>query len=263
MKMIKKAAVIICGIMMMCPITAYAAVDADAKAVYEEVIEKTKDMTDMNAYYDMKLGVSDGTQNENMRMEMNVKMKNITDPQNIQYMVYSRTNAGGTELIMSQYYKDGYSYMDMLGSKVKAQMPLADMMNQVMTSANALNTSTEYFDSLTLRTEGENRILSYTMNDEKLNDYVQQIMGMMGSMDSLVGGMQMSAREVSGEYIVNKEGYYTKAFIKMTLDMSLMGQNISITMDGDIGIADPGQPVEIIMPDFSEYQEVTADKPAA
>ena len=36
--------------------------------------------------------------------------------------------------------------------------------------------------------------------------------------------------------------------------MTVADQTVSVTMDGDVGYADPGQPVEFETPDLSGYQ---------
>ena len=56
----------------------------DAKALYEQVTEKQKSVTDMNAYYDYQIHLSgsalEGVEDlSNMRLEMNVRMNHLTD----------------------------------------------------------------------------------------------------------------------------------------------------------------------------------------
>ena len=42
--------------------------------------------------------------------------------------------------------------------------------------------------------------------------------------------------------------------MKMGVTMTVADQTVSVTMDGDVGYADPGQPVEFETPDLSGYQ---------
>ena len=39
----------------------------------------------------------------------------------------------------------------------------------------------------------------------------------------------------------------------MTMDMTVEGETITITLDGDVGYANPGQPVTITAPNLAEY----------
>mgnify|MGYP000051976859 FL=1 len=45
--------------------------------------------------------------------------------------------------------------------------------------------------------------------------------------------------------------------MKMNMEMVVEGKNIAIDMDGDVGIADPGSPVEINFPNLSEYKDMS------
>ena len=42
--------------------------------------------------------------------------------------------------------------------------------------------------------------------------------------------------------------------MKMGMKMTMDGSVISVMMDGDVGYADPGQPVEFATPDLNGYQ---------
>ena len=109
----------------------------DAKALYEQVTEKQKSVTDMNAYYDYQIHLSgsalEGIEDAgNMRMEMNVRMNHLTDMGNLQYSSYSRITMPGQEPVISvMYYKDGTSYMDAGGMKIKYPMDLSKMAEQI------------------------------------------------------------------------------------------------------------------------------------
>ena len=48
-----------------------------------------------------------------------------------------------------------------------------------------------------------------------------------------------------------------KMRMKMNMEMGVEGKNIAIDMDGDVGIADPGSPVEINFPNLSEYKDMS------
>lgn len=49
----------------------------------------------------------------------------------------------------------------------------------------------------------------------------------------------MTYRDVSGEYVVNPEGYYTKARTKMAMDMTVGEMRLTMNIDSDVGVAEP------------------------
>ena len=80
MRKVKRFAAIVLTVALLSPTTAYAGNVEDAKALYEQVTEKQKSVTDMNAYYDYQIHLSgsalEGVEDlSNMRLEMNVRMR--------------------------------------------------------------------------------------------------------------------------------------------------------------------------------------------
>ena len=78
MRKVKRFAAIVLTAALLSPTTAYAGNVEDAKALYEQVTEKQKSVTDMNAYYDYQIHLSgsalEGAEDtSSMRMEMNVR----------------------------------------------------------------------------------------------------------------------------------------------------------------------------------------------
>lgn len=255
---LKRLAAAALSMVMFCSVPAYAN-EADAVAVYQEMEAKSKEMTDINAYYDFRIDVTDGTESMGGRLEMNMKANNMTVPEAMKCNMYMRLTVDGEEgaepsvITGNIYMLDGMYYIDLLGQKIKYPMPLADIMKNVQATMGAMDTSLDYMENMTLRTEGEDRIVSYTMNEGAMNDLVQTMLGMTG-MPAGQEGLKMTYRDVSGEYVVNPEGYYTKVRTKMTMDMETEGTKLTIILDGDVGIADPGQPVSVPVPNPEEYQ---------
>lgn len=247
--------------LLLCPMTAFGAQTEEAKAVYQEVLAKSQTTSDMNAYYDMTVHMSGDLFKElemdsmDMRIEMNARFQNMTNPAQMRYQTFTRMSMPEQQpMEYSMYYGDGYCYMDMLGQKVKYPMDLESVMEQALSTSKMFETSTDYFKDLTLRTEGDSRILSYTMDDAMLNDYMKAVLDASG-MDAMLDQMSFTVSNISGEYIVNPDGYYTKANVKMDMTMTMMGETINASVVADVGIADPGQPVVINVPNPGEYTE--------
>ena len=55
MKCMKRLLAIVLGAALLCPMTAYAGQTEEAKALYDQVQEKSNAITDMNAFYDFKI----------------------------------------------------------------------------------------------------------------------------------------------------------------------------------------------------------------
>ena len=269
---LKRLAAATMGLMMVFAVPAYAN-DADAVAVYQEMNEKQKTLSDVNAYYDFNMSTKADSMQMNARLEMNMKANHITDPEHLRMNNYMRMTIGqfstgeegpagegvsmdlsGTPVTGNMYYENGMYYIDMMDQKIKQPMPLEQMMKSIQQIQGLDNGGLEYIQNLKLRTEGEDRILSYTMDAGKMNSLLDQVMGMSGMSAMAQSGAQVSYDAISGEFVVDPDGYCKKSRMKMGMTMTVADQTVRVTMDGDVGYADMGQPVEFATPDLNEYQ---------
>lgn len=271
---LKQVAAATAALMMVFTVPAYAN-DADAVAVYEEMNQKQKTMSDVNAYYDFNVTTSADSMRMSSRVEMNMKANHITEPEHLRMNTYMRMTIGqfstgnevegpagdgdsvdlsSTPITGNMYYENGMYYMDMMDQKIKQPMPLEQMMKSIQQIPGMEDGGLEYIQNLKLRTEGEDRILSYTMDAGRMNSLLDQVMGMNGMSAAAQSGAQVSYDAISGELMVGPDGYCKKSRIKMGMKMTMGESTVRVTMDGDVGYADPGQPVEFATPDLNGYQ---------
>lgn len=250
------------AMMMLCPLTAHAAPSEEAKAVYLEMENKNKALDDADVYYDMTMKMSGSmfddysyyydTSSLDMRLEMNTKMNHMTDPANLRYMAFLRMSLLGSEMEGSIYYENGWAYTDMGGQKTKQEMAFADMMDSMAGITNSFSATLDYMDDLSLTTDGENRVLNFTINDAMINQYLDMILS-SASMSGLMDDAAISIRNASGNYVINPDGYCTNAKIYMDMDMTMYGETIRVSIDANVGYANPGQPVSFASPNAADY----------
>ncbi|NBH35098.1 hypothetical protein D3Z58_16390 [Clostridiaceae bacterium] len=273
----KRLAVVLGMTMLFC--TPAFANEPDAVAVYQEMEEKTNNMADLDAYYDFDLDMEYQKQSIKASLKMDVKANHMDIPSecslgadmNIGVDVsglYEADELGpGTgmdlddtrlNLEAKMYYADGIYYMDMMGMKFKKQVLMETMtetIEKVQSAAGQNNL--DYMQDMKLRTEGDVRIISYTMNGEKMSELVNQMMDVINSaaeMDGYEDEIQVQIGDVSGEYEINSDGYYTKARLSMVMYVTESGETMKITLNGNVALRNPGQPVDLQFPDFSEFE---------
>lgn len=240
-----------------CPFTAYAAQTVEGVAVYQEMLTQSESLNDIHAYYDMTVGMTgnvlDGS-DINMRLEMELRMTNANDLSQMRFQGYARMSLLGEQTDVSMYYANDWLYVESAGEKVKTELPLSLMQSTYDTTqgyASLLN-SVSFMQDLTVSHDGENRILSYRMDDAKLNQLIQAVLQTSGYSEAM-NGMTMTVSDVYGEYVVLPNGYYSNATIHMQMDMAYEGETVTLKLDGTIGIPNPGEAVEIQTPDLSGY----------
>lgn len=230
----------------------------DPAALLERVTQKANELDSM----DCDLGVHavmvmqdpemDLDLSLNLDMMMNMKMDQIKSG-NLRYKADMAMEFLGQTEYATVFYKDGYYYMDSNGEKIKYPMDLNSMIASVEQTTAAADLAPSLMKSLSVREEGENRVLSYVADPAKMNAYVQDALKpLLGSMD--VG---MIIREVKGEYVINKDDYYTSVNMYMVMDMSSYGETLRIIMLLEGNFNNPGQPVNLELPSTDGYSDLS------
>ena len=230
----------------------------DPAALLERVTQKANELDSM----DCDLGVHavmvmqdpemDLDLSLNLDMMMNMKMDQIKSG-NLRYKADMAMEFLGQTEYATVFYKDGYYYMDSNGEKIKYPMDLNSMIASVEQTTAAADLAPSLMKSLSVREEGENRVLSYVADPAKMNAYVQDALKpLLGSMD--VG---MIIREVKGEYVINKDDYYMSMNMYMVMDMSSYGETLGIIMLLEGNFNNPGQPVNLELPSTDGYSDLS------
>ena len=230
----------------------------DPAALLERVTQKANELDSM----DCDLGVHavmvmqdpemDLDLSLNLDMMMNMKMDQIKSG-NLRYKADMAMEFLGQTEYATVFYKDGYYYMDSNGEKIKYPMDLNSMIASVEQTTAAADLAPSLMKSLSVREEGENRVLSYVADPAKMNAYVQDALKpLLGSMD--VG---MIIREVKREYVINKDDYYTSMNMYMVMDMSSYGETLRIIMLLEGNFNNPGQPVNLELPSTDGYSDLS------
>lgn len=230
----------------------------DPAALLERVTQKANELDSM----DCDLGVHavmvmqdpemDLDLSLNLDMMMNMKMDQIKSG-NLRYKADMAMEFLGQTEYATVFYKDGYYYMDSNGEKIKYPMDLNSMIASVEQTTAAADLAPSLMKSLSVREEGENRVLSYVADPAKMNAYVQDALKpLLGSMD--VG---MIIREVKGEYVINKDDYYMSMNMYMVMDMSSYGETLRIIMLLEGNFNNPGQPVNLEFPSTDGYSDLS------
>ncbi len=228
--------------------------EKDPKVLYDEASKKTSELSSMDVTSLVNMQMTQGENTTDIKMDLDMKMADI-NTENMRYLAKGTTSLMGQNIDMLMYYENGYYYMDSMGQKVKYAMDLNAMMEQIKQSTEGASVNSSYLKEITAKKEGDNRILTFTVDAEKMDTYVQDLMGQLGTK---MEGVAYTIKEASGEATVNKDGYFTNSKIKMSLEMNTQGQTIAMVMDTDSTYNNPGQTVEVTAPELEGYTEIDA-----
>ncbi len=226
----------------------------DPKEIYSAAVEKNNALTSIDMDVAMKMAMTVEEESMDMEVTSNTKMDQ-SDKEHIKFITDSSVAMDGMNLDTTVFYEDGYYYIEAMGQKMKYPMDLESLTAQIEESVGSTTLPVESLDTVEVKKEGDNQILTFTANPEKMNDYLAQVMGAMGDV-SQVSGLNMTINSASGQYTIGKDGYYTD--MKMNMDLSMESQGASVGMILDVAgtVHNPGQKVEITLPDTADYLEI-------
>ena len=228
--------------------------EKDPKVLYDEASKKTSELASMDVTSVVNMQMTQGDNTTDVKMDLDMKMADI-NTENMRYLAQGTTSVMGQSLDISMYYENGYYYMDSMGQKVKYAMDLNAMMDQIKQSTEGASVDSSYMKEITAKKDGDNQVLTFAVDAEKMDAYVQDLMGQLGTN---MEGVTYTIKEANGEATVNKDGYFTNSKIKMTLEMNAQDQTIAMVMDTDSTYNNPGQTVEVTAPDLEGYTEIDA-----
>lgn len=224
----------------------------DAKTIYDEATKKTSELTSMDVTSIVNTQMTQGENKTEMKMNLDMKIADI-NKDSMRYSATGTTSVMGQDLDISMYYENGYYYMNSMGQKIKYAMDLKEMMEQVKQSTEGASLDSSYMKEITAKKDGDNQVITFTVDAQKMDTYVKDLIAQMGTN---LEGVTYNIKEVKGEATVNKDGYFSKSKINMSLDMTAQGETISMVMDTDAAYNNPGQTVEVTAPDLEGYTEV-------
>lgn len=224
-----------------------------AMTAVETIRQNYGQLQDLNVYYDINASVQKGDYCLKNRMEMNMKAENIHAPDQLKLMFYSRMTFLGQEQIYTSYYQDGYAYSDSMGNKIRFPQDVSEASAYIDSLTNLMNPQQELYSHTTLWTEGEETLISFQIAQEQMETVAVPLLTML-QVDQK--GREFSVKSISGQYRINSQGYVTKIHIAASMDMTDAGTVQELAIDADIGIDEPGQQIDIQLPDPSEYKTV-------
>lgn len=259
MKKFIRTAALVMSTVMVFSMTACAKKE-DPKAVYDAAVKKNAELTSMDMDTTMKMTMTQGEQTMDVTVDMNMKMSNLNQD-TMSYLAETKTSTMGQSMDATIFYTDGYYYMDGINQKIKYPMDLTEIMKSVKESTETTSLTSDQIKDISMKKEGENTLLTFTGDPEKMNSYIDDVMGSMTGMGAGMEGVEMSIKEVSGTYTINKDGYYTDMTMKMSVDMTNDGETISMDLDMTGKVNNPGQDVTFELPSTEGFTEM--EMPAA
>jgi len=163
----------------------------------------------------------------------------------------------GMAMDMSMYFKDGYYYMEVMGQKVKMELPLEKALEQVQMNAVEFDEAAIKESSLVAKDGGKE--LSFTLDGAAMTEMVdKQVSGLLGSMGDMgLAGMEYNYGDIIVTAFVDKDGNMKTMGMVMSFDMTMEGESISAEIDMQVEYVAFDDDVKLDIPaDLDSFVEV-------
>lgn len=222
--------------------------------VYKAAVEKTGALSGMDADMDMNMTMTDGTETVEIAMGAAIKLQNVGKEDMAMDMLMEMGLAGMTMEIQT-YYADGYYMMDMMGQKMKYEMPMEEALEQASVGQEP---NVDILGDITMEEADGVKTLSYQVDAAKMQeDSVEEYMAILESMGmGDIDGTDVNLKTMDGTMTVNKDGYVASSTIHMVCTMTIEGTELDCDVQIAITYNNPGQDVAVEIPDVSEYTEI-------
>lgn len=229
--------------------------EVDPKVVYENALKKNNELDSMEALSKINMHMTYGEESMDMLMNLNLKISD-TNTENMKYLVETKTSAMGQDINMVMYYEDGYLYMDTSEQKIKYAIDADSIIEQFEGNTENTAVDSQYLEDVKLVKDKDNSIITYSLSSEEINNLMQGIFDQMGTDVIDMSTVNYTVKETTGETTVDKDGYITNTKLKMSFDMAVENEEISMDMELSMDYVNPGQKVSIDTPDLEGYIEV-------
>lgn len=229
-----------------------------AKEVMQSSLKQSEKQKDADfsgdASYSIETGKNGSQSNVTIKMNFDTKLQTV-DKDQLKMSMTSTLNMLGQAIDMSMYYSDGYYYMNTNGTKQKMKMDLAGIKKQIQSTTGQTSLPVKYYKNLHLSEKDGNTIIKYTINQEGLNQYVQDITSQMTTITG--GSNSIKISSMSGTKTLNNKDLPVKESIKMVMES---GENEvgKITLKMNLTYHNPGKSVTVTLPeDLNTYTEIS------
>ena len=155
-----------------------------AKEVMQSSLKQSSSLKDAdfngNASYTIETGKEGSQSTINFKMNFDTKLQTLKKD-NLKMSMTSTINMLGQNINMTMYYADGYYYMNSNGTKQKMKMDIASLQKQIQSTTGQSTLPIKYYKDLKLSEDDGNNVISYSINSDGLNKYVENITNSMSA----------------------------------------------------------------------------------
>lgn len=226
----------------------------DPKQVIQNAQKKNSELTSTNLTMNLDMTIT--TSGESIDAGIDMDCKTLGSGEAMQLAVNSTIHALGLSIPMDIYYKDGCAYISAMNQKMKQEIPVENLQNQMIPSTQTFSLPDEAYKSIAMEEDGSSQIITFTADGSQITDLVNSIFSLLQLQSYLEDTASYTIGDINGTVSVNKDGYLSEETLHIPMTVALPNvEDTNIELTCTITNHNPGEEVTIDFPDFSEYAQ--------
>lgn len=238
--------------------------DSEAMAIYLASVEKNGELDSLDAVMKADIAMDLDGESTEMTMDISMKMRGAKAG-DLEYVMEGSMSMMGLDMPFSSFYTDGYVYTESMEMKIKEPTTVYEAIEEAKQTMEFTNVEQSMITNMKMRQDGENTVLTYSMNRADMNDFLNEMMGMeaFASLEEFGFKVGYDIRKADGEVVIDQNGYYTKENVSIDVVMTMTdiesgdSESFGYQMNMELNINNPGEPVEFTLPSTEGYTELT------
>lgn len=238
--------------------------EKSAYQIYTEAVNKNRELDSYELDFKMNISVeADGVSTE-VPLSYSIKSSGVQSGSPVFSGEMEMTMSGVT--LNVPMYSDGkYTYMELMGSKIK--QPVEDGNNDFQEMADTLLSmfSEDKFEGVVaVKNDDGTKSIDLPLDNETFqeaySDLVDSMLGSLGE-ETTDLNLSMNVSDAKVSVVINKDGYIEKVDLKCDLKLTMSSEGESVDMNVNLDMSGEykniGSEVTVTAPsDLDEYEEV-------
>lgn len=226
-----------------------------ALEIYKEAVERMKANTALHLTMNINLTMDMGGIKYTVPTTVEEWIKNISS-EDLKCKVVTTTEVFGESMKTETYYTNGFSLVDMFGTKYKQPMSYNEFSASQGFSLFDINYDEKIISEITMEKVDGSTTLNIVLKAESLLElpsFKESLESLLSEDEDEDEDVKLSISNATLSITLDEKGDIASETIKMDMAVSAYGINITYNIEGETKIIETGDVVDFEIPSVDEY----------
>ena len=228
------------------------------KDIYNNAVKASRNAEYVDMTMNTNMAFTSTTEGLNMDISMTVdSLSDFSDKDNLKFLFESKSNMFGQETEMNAYYMDGYTYVEMMGQKLKMKISLEEF--QAIAKIETQFIKAEDMSEFSMEEKDDTYVFTYVANEEAMMELLKNASGLGDIYGEEMDMQGVKINSMSGTTTISKEGEVISELISVDANIEESGVTVGFVMNNNTIYNSINEPLDITLPNPDEYIEMNTE----